>query len=131
MLYSVLGFTNIVLLTAMTAPFWLRLLNERFFHKKGGTYGKVIKTLRMLHKPLGAVIIIIAAIHGYLALGSIRLHTGLLVLLALLVTATLGGSFFLIKKKPLFIWHRRMVLVVLFLLLIHLIYPSALYYLLN
>jgi hypothetical protein len=130
MLYSVLGFTNIALLAVMTSPFWLRFLNERFFHKKGGSYAKAIKILRALHRPLGAVIIVIAAIHGYLALGTIRLHTGVLVFLALLVTATLGGSFFLFKKKPLFLWHRRMVLVVLLLLLIHLLFPNALYYLL-
>lgn len=131
MLYSVLGFFNIVLLAVMTAPFWLRFINDRIFRKKGGTYAKSIKLLRAVHRPLGAIVIVVAAIHGYLALGTVRLHTGVLVLLALLVTAALGGSFYLFKKKPLFLWHRRMALLVIFLLLLHLIFPSALYYLLN
>ncbi len=130
-MYVFLGLLNIVLLAVMTSPFWLRFLNDHTLHLKGGRFGKVIKFLRAIHKPLGVVILIVAAIHGYLALGTIRLHTGILVFLAILVTATLGGSFYLLKKRSLFLWHRRMVLVVLFFLLIHLIFPSALYYLTN
>lgn len=130
-MYKILGIVNVVLLAVMTSPFWLRVLNDRLFHIKGEALGKGIKVLRKIHKPLGALIIVIAMIHGYLALGTIRLHTGLLVLVAILVTASLGGSFYLFKKRNLFLWHRRMVLIVILLLLLHLFFPSALYYILN
>ena len=128
-MYAVLGILNIALLAVMTAPFWLRVLNERTLRLKGGTYAKVIKILRTVHKPLGVAVLLIAAIHGYLALGTVRLHTGTLVFLAVLVTASLGISFYRSKKKQLFLWHRRMVLVVIVLLLVHLNFPNAVYYL--
>lgn len=130
-MYGFLGFLNIALLAVMTSPFWLRVLNDHSLHLKGGTYGKALKFLRMIHKPLGASILIIASIHGYLALGAIRLHTGVLLLLAILGTAILGFSFFLLKKRSLFVWHRRLVTVIIFFLLLHLLFPSALYYLMK
>jgi hypothetical protein len=129
-MYVFLGWFTIALLLVMTAPFWLRFLNKHVLHLKGGAYGKTIKTLRTIHKPLGVAIAVVALVHGYLALGALRLHTGSLLWLAVLVTAVLGVLFYYFKKKPLFAWHKRMVLVVLFLLLVHLIFPSAVYYLL-
>jgi len=130
-MYVFFGWLNIALIAVMTSPFWLRFLNDRTLHLKGGAYGKTIKFLRTIHKPLGVVILIIALVHGYLALGAFRLHTGLLLWLSVFITAVLGISFYFTRKKALFLWHRRMVLVVLFFLLVHLIFPSAVYYLLN
>ena len=130
-LYVFLGWLNVVLLAVMTSPFWLRFLNNRFFHLRGGTYGKTVKVLRTIHKPLGGAILIIALLHGYLALGALRLHTGVFVWLSIFTMAVLGLSFYLTKKRSLFVWHRRIALVVLFFLLVHLFFPSALYYLMN
>ncbi len=112
----------------MTAPFWLRFLNTHTLRLKGGAYGKTIKFLRTIHKPLGAAILVIALVHAYLALGAFRLHTGSLLWLSIFVAAVLGFSFHITKKRPLFAWHRRAVLLAILLLLIHLIFPSALYY---
>ncbi len=128
-MYRILGWLNAGLLLVMTAPFWLRFLNERLFHLKGGAYAKTIKALRTIHKPLGGAILLIGFIHGYLALGAFRPHTGALVALSILATAILGFLFYKLRKKGLFLWHRRSVLLIVLFLLIHLIFPSALYYL--
>ena len=101
-MYAFLGWLNIGLIAVMTAPYWLRFLNTHTLRLKGGWYGKLIKALRAVHRPLGVVVLIIAIYHGYLALGSLRLHTGTIAGVLLLITATLGGAFFLLKKKALF-----------------------------
>lgn len=130
-MYILIGWLNITLLLIMTAPYWLRFLNAHTLHLQGGMYASVIRQLRRVHKPLGGVILTLALIHGYLALGSFRIHTGTLLWLSIAVTASLGLTFFLSKKKALFVWHKRMVLVSILLLLFHLLFPSALYYLLR
>jgi hypothetical protein len=130
-IYLYLGWFNVFLLAVMTAPYWLRFLNNRTLRLKGGAFAKTIKFLRKLHKPLGLILLLLALYHGYLALGALRPHTGALVWLAIAATASLGLSYYLSKKKALFVWHKRMVLVVLAFLLLHLLFPSALYYLLR
>jgi hypothetical protein len=129
-IYIYIGWFNVALLAVMTAPYWLRFLNNHTLRLKGGAYAKTIKFLRKIHKPLGLFILLLALYHGYLALGALRPHTGVLVWLAVFLTASLGLSFYLTKKKTFFKWHKRMVLAVLALLLLHLLFPSALYYIL-
>ena len=81
--------------------------------------------LRVVHKPLGIAILVLAIVHGILALGALRLHTGTIAGIMLIATAALGGSFYLLKKKPLFIAHRTMALLFVLFVLVHLIFPSA------
>jgi hypothetical protein len=126
-MYAILGWLNVFLLVVMTAPYWLRFLNNHTLRLKGGAYGKTIKVLRTIHKPLGIVIVLIALVHGYLALGALRIHTGLILWLMIFITASLGASFYFTKKKSLFVWHKRMVLVVILFLLIHRLFPNAVY----
>ncbi|NCB41550.1 MAG: hypothetical protein EOM59_02915 [Clostridia bacterium] len=129
-MYVIMGWLGVLAFMVMTSPFWLRFINDRTLHLKGGTYGKALKLSRKIHKPLGVGFVAFSLVHGRLALGSFRLHTGTLLWLSLFITAGLGILYYSQKKKDLFVWHRRMALVVLFLLLIHLIFPMALYYLL-
>ncbi len=85
-----------------------------------------VKTLRVAHKPAGAALGILALIHGILALGTLRLHTGSIVWILALLTAILGGMFYRKKKAPLFRWHKRLALATALLTLVHLIFPYAL-----
>lgn len=128
-MYRILGWLNVGLILVMTAPYWLRFLNSHTLRLKGGAYAKTIKVLRAIHKPLGGLILLIALVHGYLAWGTLRLHTGTLVWLSVLITASIGLLFFLTKKRVLFAWHKRAVLLVIAVLSIHLLFPNAIYYL--
>ena len=130
-MYVFLGWLNVGLIAVMTAPFWLRFLNDHTFRLKGGAYGQVIKFLRTIHKPLGIAVIIIALIHAYLAWGTLRLHTGSFLWFSIFIAAVLGASFYFTKKKPLFFWHKRVVMFALVLLLVHLLFPNAVYTLLR
>ena len=123
-MYAVIGRFNIIILMIMTAPFWMRFLNNRIFHKKSGPYVNAIKSFKKIHKPLGVIFLTLGLIHGYLALGTFRIHSGSLLWVSLLITALLGGVFYKTKKKSVFIWHKRMVLFTVMMLLLHLLAPD-------
>lgn len=74
------------------------------------------------------MLLAIAATHGYMALGAIRLHTGSVAYLSFAVTACLGLTFYFIKKRPVLKLHRAFALISVLLVLLHLFFPSALYY---
>ena len=128
-MYRILGYLNVTLFIVVTSPYWLRRLNQWMLHIRGADIQKVLKPLRSLHKPLAACLAVLAAIHGYLALGAPRLHTGSIVWIAVLLTAGLGYAFYKKKTPSLFKWHKGMALTVALLIALHLIAPGALYYL--
>lgn len=129
-MYQILGWLNVAMLVTITSPYWVRRLGQWFFPGKRAAIARRIKPLRALHKPLGIALAVLALIHGYMALGALRLHTGSLVWVLVLVTATVGVLFYRNKKAPLFRWHKRLALATILLLLVHLVFPHALYYIL-
>ena len=126
-LYSFLGWFNISLFAVITSPSWIGFLNKHFFHAKSQKYQKFIRTLRKIHKPLGLALAVLSFVHGYLALGSIRLHTGLLAAVTVCAIAVLGIVFYRTKKRTVFVWHRTLALALFCLLIVHIIFPNALY----
>lgn len=126
-LYLFLGWLNFSLFAVITSPFWIGFLNKRFFHTKSQKYQKFIRMLRQIHKPLGLALAGLSFVHGYLALGSIRPHTGILAALAVCAVVVLGIVFFRTKKRTVFLWHRGIALALFFLLMVHIIFPNALY----
>ena len=128
---SFLGWLNVVLLSLIVLPYILNLLNRKLIKTKSTAFKKVMKFLKKLHKPLGILLAIVALWHGYLGLGAIRLHTGTLLYVCMFSTVALGGAFYKLKKKQLFVWHKRMALLTVLVLLLHILYPNALWYLFN
>lgn len=129
--FKVLGWFNAISLFIILAPFILNFLNRKLFKNKSKEIRDLVKTLRKIHKPLGLVLIFTGIIHGYMALGGLRLHTGTLLYISLILTGAMGGSFYRTKKKKFFTWHKRFAALTVGLLILHLVYPSAVYYLLN
>jgi len=127
-LYKILGIINVLLIIVITSPYWLRRLGQRFFPKRKIASTKLIKVLRAVHKPFGLCLLLITLIHGYLALGAFRLHTGTLVGIMVLVTVVLGLLFYRKKKAVFFKWHKRAALLMVLLTLLHLFFPNAIYY---
>lgn len=125
-MYRLLGYLNAALFIIITSPYWLRRLNQWILHNAGVM--KLIKPLRKMHKPLAALLIVSAAAHGYLALGTLRLHTGTLVFSVLLATGVLGLAFYKKKRPSLFKWHKGMALAAGILIMLHILVPGALYY---
>lgn len=122
-MYKILGFVNIGLLVLVTAPFWVRKLNQWFFHSKSPRFAKLMKVLRACHKPAAAALIVSIVAHGWLALGSLTLHTGTVAAVSFLITGLLGLLFYLLHKKGLLQWHRAFALISILLVCVHLIFP--------
>lgn len=132
MTYSNLGWLNLIILGILITPYILRYLNKFIplsSKAKKDYYLPSLKFFRKIHKPIGILLIIIPPIHGYMALGALRLHTGLVLYLSALATAILGGIFYKTKKKSLFKFHKIMALITILLFLLHFFVPNALYYL--
>ncbi len=121
--YSILGWVSTGLLALLILPYLLVQINKAFIKGKNKGLLKVIRFLRKLHKPTGIVLLLVAAYHGYLALGSIRLHTGIVLFLFVLATVVLGGSFYRLKDKKLLKLHRVLSLMTIVMFFIHFFFP--------
>lgn len=128
-MYSILGFLSSFLLLILLLPYLLRVLNSKMI--KSDQIKKIIKTLKKIHRPAGMLLAVVALVHGYLALGSLRLHTGTLLYVLMFITMALGAAFYSKKKKQLLSLHRALALGTVVLLAVHYFFPSAVYYLLK
>jgi len=126
-MYKILGLINLALVVIITSPFWLRTLNKWTFKTKDKHFLDTVKFLRKLHKPLAIVLALNILWHAYLALGTIRLHTGLLAYISFLLTVTVGGIYYKKKGKLLFKVHKTLALVSVLLVIIHLLWPEAIW----
>lgn len=77
-----LGWLNLflILLTSLIYP-----IKKVYFKNRKSGLLKIFKVARQLHPLLGFIIVLIGLIHGCLALGSIRLHTGYLILYTIII----------------------------------------------
>lgn len=130
-MYKILGWINAILLVLILIQFLLNFSNRKFIKTDNKSFKKVQKIFKTIHKPLGITLAILGPIHGYLALGGFRIHTGSLLYLSLIITAILGGSFYKLKKRVFFLWHKRFAALTVLLLLLHLLFPDALWYIFN
>lgn len=130
-MYKILGWINAILLVLILVQFFLNYTNRKFIKTDNKTFKKIQKLFKLIHKPLGIALAILGPIHGYMALGGFRLHTGSLLYLSLVITALLGGSFYRLRKKALYLWHKRIAALTVILLLVHIFFPDAVWYLLN
>ncbi len=123
--YRLLGYISLFLLATVTAPWWLRKLNALTVKTKDKRFMAVVKFLRKIHKPVGIALVAIALWHGFSALGSLRLHTGLIAYAALALTGMLGIIIWLRMDKRVFKGHKALALISTLLLAVHILWPSA------
>ena len=127
-MYAVFGWINVALVALMLLPYVMRKLNEFFFKKKKGAYIRTMRFLRKSHRYLGALLIVSIFVHGWLALGTLMLHTGTILGALALIMAVFGLIFIFAKKRWAYKTHKALAVAFVALLLLHLIVPSALYY---
>lgn len=117
MTYKILAWTSVVLLFYNFSLFPLRRLLKRFtWSKKFLSYGSKI------HRFTGVALLFSGAIHGYLALGSIALHTGFLLWLGILTLFTFYLLRKLLKRKWLTM-HRWTDFAVIAMFFVHFFFP--------
>lgn len=123
--YSILGYISLFLLVVVTAPYWLRTINNKTVKTKSKGFMNFLKFLRSIHKQAGILLAAIALIHGYMAL-RLSLHTGLIAFLIILVTASLGIYHWRKKNIKVFKAHKAFALLSVLLVAIHFFWPGAL-----
>ena len=121
-MYRILGWTNIAIVVLMLLPFVL----VKIAKNKDGILKKIQKILLKLHRPLSGLLLLSAIVHGYLALGTFALHTGTILLIAVIISVIFASIFIMMKKKVFFTLHRAMASVIILLILLHLLFPWVL-----
>ena len=125
-MYRVFGWINVALVVLMLAPLFLRWLNRKYI--KNDMLKKQLNKYRVLHKVFGGLLVASIVTHAFLALGTWQWHTGTVLGITAGVTVLAAVAFYTFKKKWLFVLHRVLAVLLVLLLLVHLIFPSAIYY---
>jgi hypothetical protein len=116
-----LAFVNVSLLVLLLSPYFLRRINKHIFKNKNKILKKYIPIFSKYHMYFGFILLITAFVHGYMALGAVRFHSGYILWLWVLIQVTLG-IFTKKKKNPkIFKIHRLIGIGSLVFLIIHLI----------
>ncbi len=127
-----LGWLNLFLIIIMSAIYPVKKLQVSMIKRKGKEQAKkyttIYKKISTLHPILGIIIIVVGVVHGFLALGEFRLHTGSLIIVNLVlmaVTAIIGPKIKGLRKK----WrnlHQGLALLLFVFIVIHLFWRSLL-----
>ncbi len=127
-MYVVLGWINVGLVSLMILPVAMQNINRYLLKKKKGTFVDIAKFFRKAHRYIGIALLVSIVAHGYLALGALRLHTGTVLGALFLAAAIFGVTFIVTKKKWAFKTHKALTIAFTVFMLVHLIVPSAIYY---
>ena len=125
--YRLLGWVAAILVVIITAPYWLRKLNGWTVKTRDKRFLTLLKYLRIIHKPLSIVLLLVAGIHGYMMLGRIRMHTGLLALIGFTLTTLMGLAYWKSRDRRALHGHRVLVVASIILVVIHYFWPSLLW----
>ena len=118
--WQYLGWLNVVLVILMGAIYPVKEMMKT--NKK---LIPVYRKMRVIHPVVGVLMIVVGLIHGYMALGRITLHSGSLILVALIAMAlvALAGQKIKAFRKDWRKVHRALGVLVFILVLAHLISP--------
>ncbi|MEN3008631.1 hypothetical protein [Pseudothermotoga sp.] len=117
MMYKILAWTSVVLLFYNFSLFPLRRLLKKFsWSKRFLFYGSKI------HRFTGIALLFTGSIHGYLALGTVKLHTGSLLWLGILTLFSIYLFRKILKRKWLSI-HRWTDFIVIAMFFVHFFFP--------
>ncbi len=125
-MYRLFGWINVALVVLMISPFFVRWLNKKYI--KNDMLKTQLFKYRIFHKVFGVLLLASIITHAILALGTWQWHTGTVLGITAVVTALAAVSFYTFKKKWLFVLHRVLAALLILLLLVHLIFPSAIYH---
>ncbi len=125
-----MGWFNLILILIMASIYPVKraaMANSKGVGgKNSGVSLALYKKMRLLHPLLGGLIIVLGMIHGYLALGTVKLHTGLLVVITVMLMGALaifGPKMKGLRKK----WrnlHRGMGFILLIFVILHLFWRN-------
>lgn len=118
-----LGWLNLVLIIFMVLIYPLKRM---YLKKRKPELLALYKSARNYHPLLGFTIILIGLIHGFMALGTIRLHTGTLVLFTVILMGcitTFGRKKVLFSKTWLKL-HKTLIPLLFVFIIIHIFFRN-------
>jgi cytochrome b561 len=121
-MYEILGWINAILLLFMATMFPIRYLIK---NKHNKNVIPIYRVFRKLHPLVGILIIVIGMIHGYLALGRFKIHSGSILITAIVISAIIAYSKDKIKylKRNWRNIHKILGILIIFLFVMHLTFP--------
>ena len=127
---EVMGWMNLVLVVVMGIIYPVKKYATAMLQKVGKEKSKgsmkLYQLIRQIHPILGTIIVLLGLLHGYLAIGTMRLHTGLLIVIMIMlmgIVAIFGPKLKVLRKK----WrtlHRSMGLFLFIFVIIHLFWRN-------
>ena len=118
-----LGWLNLVLIIFMVLIYPLKRM---YLKKRKPELLALYKSARNYHPLLGFTIVLIGLIHGFMALGTIRLHTGTLVLFTVILMGcitTFGRKKVLFSKTWLKL-HKTLIPLLFVFIIIHIFFRN-------
>ncbi|MCD6322169.1 MAG: hypothetical protein J7L77_04010 [Clostridiales bacterium] len=119
--FKYLGWVNITLLVLIITHFILRRVNKYGFKNKNKLLRRISAFMSKVHPYLTGLLLISAFFHGFNLAGGIRLHSGYIAFVAILLQASFGTLVKFKKKKPILITHRIIGLLLVASVFVHVI----------
>lgn len=118
--WQILGWLNVILVVLMGSIYPVK---EKM--KTNKKLMPLYRKMRVIHPVVGVIMIVIGLVHGFMVLGEIRLHSGLLIVIILIIMAltALAGQKVKAFRKGWRKVHRTLGVLVFLLVLAHLIFP--------
>lgn len=123
--YKFWGWVSAIILALLISPFLLVRINKKFFKSKSKNFLELVKFLRKLHKPLGVLLLASGFYHGYLVLGKIRMHTGVVLYVTMAITIILGLLHYRRRNKNIFKMHKIIAALTIAMFVLHFFKPYA------
>ena len=120
-MFRVLGWINIGVLSVIILLYVLRRINKYVFNNKNKQLIMITKKMSQLHPFLGVYLVFSAFLHGYMIVGRLKIHSGYIAWVLLLVQGILGILVKKIKKKSIITIHRLFGIVLIISVVIHII----------
>ena len=114
-----LGWFNIALIGVSFLPFILRRFRKHVLKKPNKQLNAILKFLSKIHPFIGMALLITSFIHGYLAVGLIRLHTGYVAWFLIVVMFAIRVWGKVSKSRYWLSLHRAVAMLLLLALLLH------------
>ncbi len=118
-LIRILGWFNIALVGVSFLPFLLRRFRKYVLKKPNKHLNAILKFLSKIHPFIGITLLITSFLHGYLALGTIKLHTGYVAWFLVLVMFSIRVWGKVSKSRYWMSLHRAVAMLLLLALLLH------------
>lgn len=122
--YSNLGYLAFYILLIQIMPFLINYINRNYVKTKSKKYFALMKKFRLVHRILGATLIIIPLVHWQMALGVLVFHTGTILYSLVFLTIIMGMAFNIVKKREILKAHRALGLSSFFFFFIHYFFPN-------